>query len=162
MLLPPSPPPPVSSPYSPLRLAPGLSVSRSVLPSSGDTVTVTWTGIPNPMLLDWMGLWSADNSTLFAWFNVYEQPTFHRKQAKWPTAFRGGRGLRGEPLGDVPPALEEILDFTSDIAHGNGCAPSSSLHGCPFCVQFACCYRCWCMCVYLWLWRSAFVVCVSM
>ena len=44
-----------------------LTVSPQVLARSGDTVTVAWSGVPNPAAGDWLALYSADNATYFVW-----------------------------------------------------------------------------------------------
>jgi hypothetical protein len=104
-------------------LAPSFSVDTTILQSSGDTVTVSWAGVPLPGEQDWVGLWSADGSMLFAWFFAYEQPSFHRKQSKWPQLYppsASGRRLRTGP--PIPGPTPDVLDFTSDIGTGSGSA----------------------------------------
>ena len=103
---------------------PLLTVNATVLQSSGDGVTLSWSGVPNPSMQDWIGLWSADNSTLFAWFFAYDQPTYHRKQSKWPQMYPPpSRNLRESASNtDIPGPVQDVLPFSSDIALGTGSA----------------------------------------
>ena len=112
-----------------------ITCDATELRRSGDTVTFSWSGVASPATYDWIGLWAADNSTMFAWFYAYESVTYHRLQSKWPGKVKPPlRGLSSQlsneqdnsdgadmsSSGGSTPIGPDVLSFHSNYATGAG------------------------------------------